>query len=130
MLRAVDSVLAAMRRLEEEAKDRGKPFTEVPPLSVILVLPLWPHSSAIRTARASRFCRGELVIGRAEEDGQGKHAYLDGFQHCCDASKRQQVQATGRASLLLWLQNDTGYSRWPPSKEALGEVEAAWRAFE
>jgi hypothetical protein len=136
MARAVQQVIAVLNRLEDHAATLPA-ATLPPPFSVTFILPFWARSEAIHAARQSNFFRRELVVGQSPHPVGGglgtamsQHSYLDGFQHLCDAKRRKKVLYSKRASLMIWLQNESGAARWPTSESVLTKVRAAWENFE
>eukprot|EP00913_Durusdinium_trenchii_P000002 g2.t1 len=85
MLKAVNCILQSLHQ-------------EVKPLSIALILPIWPGSPAMISALKSSFCRGSIEIRGSS------HCYLNGRQHYCKPNHMLLCQAEARGSLLVVLQ--------------------------
>nr|CAD7426340.1 unnamed protein product [Timema monikensis] len=90
------------------------------PLSFIVFIPEWrdPAPNALLKLEASHFKRKQVVVPAFE------HEYRHGFQHLISKSELNVRSAHG--TLVVWLQNNSGYQRWGPTEE---RVEALLEAF-
>nr|CAD7585766.1 unnamed protein product [Timema genevievae] len=90
------------------------------PLSFIVFIPEWrdPAPNALLKLEASHFKRKQVVVPAFE------HEYRHGFQHLISKSELNVRCAHG--TLVVWLQNNSGYQRWGPTEE---RVEALLEAF-
>ncbi|CAK9035232.1 unnamed protein product [Durusdinium trenchii] len=108
MLKAVNCILQSLHQ-------------EVKPLSIALILPIWPGSPAMISALKSSFCRGSIEIRGSS------HCYLNGRQHYCKPNHMLLCQAEARGSLLVVLQNSAGTQLWPLTSAALQRLQDAWQ---
>ena len=91
------------------------------PLSFIVFVPEWrdPVPKVITKLESSKFKRKHLVIPPFE------HEYRNGFQHLCDKSDLNVKSAHG--TLIVFLQNDSGFLKWGPTPERLDELIDAYK---
>ncbi|CAL1612942.1 unnamed protein product [Knipowitschia caucasica] len=91
------------------------------PLSFSVFVPNWrePLTPALSRMESSRFLREQIHVEAYE------HEYRSGSQHLC---KREDMSYRAvHGSTVLFLQNDAGFSKWPPSPERVSELCAAFK---
>ncbi|CAG2107767.1 unnamed protein product [Medioppia subpectinata] len=91
------------------------------PLSFIVFVPEWrdPVPKVITKLESSKFKRKHLVIPAFE------HEYRNGCQHVCDKNDVNLKSAHG--TLIVFLQNDSGFLKWGPTPERLDELIEAYK---
>ncbi|XP_074645093.1 mRNA (2'-O-methyladenosine-N(6)-)-methyltransferase-like [Tubulanus polymorphus] len=91
------------------------------PLSFIVCIPEWrdPPTEALIRLESSRFNRKQLVIPPFE------HEYRHGFQHIV-AKNETNIKAM-HGTLIIFLQNEAGLSKWEPTADRLHELRLAFR---
>ncbi|CAG2172791.1 unnamed protein product, partial [Oppiella nova] len=91
------------------------------PLSFIVFVPEWrdPVPKVITKLESSKFKRKHLVIPAFE------HEYRNGCQHVCDKNDVNVKSAHG--TLVVFLQNDSGFLKWGPTPERLDELVDAYK---
>ncbi|XP_029943254.1 mRNA (2'-O-methyladenosine-N(6)-)-methyltransferase [Salarias fasciatus] len=91
------------------------------PLSFIVFIPEWrdPVTPALTRMEGSRFLRHQLSVPAYE------HEYRSGSQHLCKREDMYYRAVHGTA--VLFLQNDAGFVKWPPTAERLSQLTAAYR---
>ena len=88
------------------------------PLSFIIVLPLWTDCITIQMLADSRWLRSKLILNARS------HSYVNGLQHRNQSFKRSF--AAVHDTIVYFLQNDAGFSLWPPTPEKLSLLQAAF----
>ncbi|EEB18306.1 Phosphorylated CTD-interacting factor, putative [Pediculus humanus corporis] len=90
------------------------------PLSFIIFMPEWrdPSPPALLRLESSLFKRKQVVVPAYE------HEYRHGFQHV--VPKNEVNIRAPYGTLVVWLQNSSGFQRWGPTEE---RVEALLEAF-
>ncbi|KAJ8679825.1 hypothetical protein QAD02_015612 [Eretmocerus hayati] len=91
------------------------------PLSFIVFLPEWrdPAPNALLKLEASHFKRKQVVVPGKE------HEYRNGLQHVLP--KGEVNIRAHHGTLVVWLQNAAGYTRWGPTEERVEALLEAWR---
>ncbi|RZC40392.1 phosphorylated CTD-interacting factor 1 [Asbolus verrucosus] len=91
------------------------------PLSFIVLMPDYrePTPNALLRIEASQFKRKQVTIPAYE------HEFRHGFQHVLNRSELNVRSAHG--TVIVWLQNATGYQRWEPTEERVQSVMEAFR---
>ncbi|XP_054164741.1 mRNA (2'-O-methyladenosine-N(6)-)-methyltransferase-like [Oppia nitens] len=91
------------------------------PLSFIVFVPEWrdPVPKVITKLESSKFKRKHLVIPAYE------HEYRSGLQHMCDKNELNVKSAHG--TLIVFLQNDSGFLKWGPTPERVDELIEAYK---
>ena len=117
----VESVMQSMQSHIEALLTSGAAGA----LCFVIVIPDW---SEPMTPCIERLYRDDKrVLSRAMALDEGRHCYLDGFQHCLREALFRPVHKT----LMFVLQNAAGRARWPVAKEggACEKVAEAWAAI-
>lgn len=87
-------------------------------MSFILFIPEW-QCPALEKLEKSQFKRKQVVIPAQE------HEYRHGSQHIIN---RNEVNIRSiHNTVIIWLQNATGYQRWTPNEERVMTVLEAFR---
>ncbi|XP_012274652.1 phosphorylated CTD-interacting factor 1 [Orussus abietinus] len=91
------------------------------PLSFVVFLPEWrdPAPNALIKLESSHFKRKQVVVPAME------HEYRHGFQHILPKGEVNIRAAHG--TLVVWLQNAAGTTRWGPTEERVEALLEAWR---
>ncbi|XP_026577554.1 phosphorylated CTD-interacting factor 1 [Pseudonaja textilis] len=91
------------------------------PLSFIVFIPEWrdPPPTALTRMEQSPFKRHQLVLPAFDHD------YRSGSQHLC--KKEEMYYKAVHNTVVLFLQNSAGFSKWEPSPERLQELLSAYR---
>ncbi|KAL3859388.1 hypothetical protein ACJMK2_009611 [Sinanodonta woodiana] len=86
------------------------------PLSFIVFIPDWrdPPTEALMRLETSRFKKKQVVLPPFE------HEYRHGFQHIC--TKDEMSIKSFHGTLVVFLQNDSGFARWGPTPERIKEL--------
>jgi phosphorylated CTD-interacting factor 1 len=89
------------------------------PLSFIIFLPHWmtPPSVPIEYLKTSKFLRESFIVEANE------HKYCSGFQQTGEATRSFTPV---HSSIVFFLQNDAGFSKWQPTPEKIAEVRQAF----
>ena len=77
-------------------------------LSFAVILPNW-ECPAIDILKASGFLRNAYTLDK------NNHKYVNGAQHVCKPTDMHVLFET--STLVLFLQNEKGFKRWPPLQE-------------
>ncbi|XP_043946164.1 mRNA (2'-O-methyladenosine-N(6)-)-methyltransferase [Protopterus annectens] len=91
------------------------------PLSFIVFIPEWrdPPTPALTRMEASKFKRHQIVMPAFE------HEYRSGSQHIC---KREEMYYKAvHGTVILFLQNQAGFTKWEPTQERLQELINAYK---
>nr|CEL68863.1 TPA: Phosphorylated CTD-interacting factor 1,putative [Neospora caninum Liverpool] len=117
MARMVERLLLWLRKSEESQEGSR-------PLSFCLSLPDWSNgpSDFMDLLKKSKYLRYADVIP------EGKHSYLNGFQHFCHASDLQVPAVCG--TFFAVLQNDAGTKAWPVTDTFIKRLKEAWSAYD
>lgn len=91
------------------------------PLSFVVFVPDWrdPETSALTRMESSRFLRDQVHVPAFE------HEYRSGSQHVCKREEMSYRAVHGTA--VLFLQNDAGFAKWPPTPEGVAELSSAFK---
>ena len=121
----------AVKVLDAELERRG----DTTPGTFVLVVPDWRYPSP------SSFCQAFAAspfLSHVESLGKDEHRYVEGFQHLATGKKkggkpqshRMQYVMGETATLLVWLQNDSGRRAHPVTDSALERQRRAWNVAE
>uniref|UniRef100_A0A8C6WHN7 mRNA (2'-O-methyladenosine-N(6)-)-methyltransferase n=1 Tax=Neogobius melanostomus TaxID=47308 RepID=A0A8C6WHN7_9GOBI len=91
------------------------------PLSFVVFVPDWrdPETPALTRMESSRFLREQLHVPPFE------HEYRSGSQHTCKREDMSYRAVHGTA--VLFLQNDAGFAKWPPTPDGVAELGSAFK---
>lgn len=88
------------------------------PLSFVCVVPDWEGSKPIEDLKHSKYNRAALSLAKND------HYYLCGFQHFC---KPKHLHTRFEcATYVCWLQNESGFQLWNPSKDRVCQIKDAF----
>ncbi|EPT27207.1 phosphorylated CTD-interacting factor 1 [Toxoplasma gondii TgCatPRC2] len=113
MARMVQRLLSWLKKSEERQR-------ESLPLSFCLSLPDWSNgpSEFMYLLKKSEYLRYSEVIP------EGKHVYLNGFQHFCHTCDLEVPAVCG--TFFAVLQNEAGTKAWPVTDTFINRLKEAW----
>uniref|UniRef100_A0A8C7D0T8 Phosphorylated CTD interacting factor 1 n=1 Tax=Oncorhynchus kisutch TaxID=8019 RepID=A0A8C7D0T8_ONCKI len=90
------------------------------PLSFIIFVPEWrdPLTPALNRMETSAFLRHHMSVPAFE------HEYRSGSQHIC---KKEMYYKAVHGTVIIFLQNDSGFTKWEPTPERIQELLAAYQ---
>jgi len=108
----MDGMISHFERLLEDTLE---------PLSFVVFLPEWrePAPTALLKLEASRWKRRQIVVPALE------HEYRHGFQHVMP--KTEVAIRSVNGTMIVWLQNDAGYTRWGPTEDRVEQLLESFR---
>uniref|UniRef100_A0A8C8ITI3 mRNA (2'-O-methyladenosine-N(6)-)-methyltransferase n=1 Tax=Oncorhynchus tshawytscha TaxID=74940 RepID=A0A8C8ITI3_ONCTS len=91
------------------------------PLSFIIFVPEWrdPLTPALNRMETSAFLRHHMSVPAFE------HAYRSGSQYIC--KKEEMYYKAVHGTVIIFLQNDAGFTKWEPTPERIQELLAAYQ---
>ncbi|XP_035634429.1 mRNA (2'-O-methyladenosine-N(6)-)-methyltransferase-like isoform X1 [Oncorhynchus keta] len=91
------------------------------PLSFIIFVPEWrdPLTPALNRMETSAFLRHHMSVPAFE------HEYRSGSQHIC--KKEEMYYKAVHGTVIIFLQNDAGFTKWEPTPERIQELLAAYQ---
>uniref|UniRef100_A0A8K9X5J1 mRNA (2'-O-methyladenosine-N(6)-)-methyltransferase n=1 Tax=Oncorhynchus mykiss TaxID=8022 RepID=A0A8K9X5J1_ONCMY len=90
-------------------------------LSFIIFVPEWrdPLTPALNRMETSAFLRHHMSVPAFE------HEYRSGSQHIC--KKEEMYYKAVHGTVIIFLQNDAGFTKWEPTPERIQELLAAYQ---
>lgn len=108
----MDAMVTHFEKLLESSKE---------PLSFIIFIPEWrdPPTPALVRMEQSKFKRHQLALPAFD------HEYRSGSQHVC--KKEEMYYKAVHNTAVIFLQNEPGFAKWPPTPEKLQELTSAYK---